>query len=75
MLLIPKEAPGVDVPEPNGIHYQDLLQVLPQVFADPRLLATEIVEFDPAKDKNQLTEIIAAELLTAMARCHETARS
>ena len=52
----PDDAPAVDVPEPNGIHADDLLKALCVTATDPRLLMTEIVEFDPHCDKNQQTE-------------------
>ncbi len=49
----PKNAPGVDVPELNGVNDQALLNALKIVAADPRLIATEIVEFDPSRDMYQ----------------------
>ena len=63
----PKEAPGVDVPEPNGIHVHDLIVGLRQFAADPRLLLTEIVEFDPQHDVNHKTEKVFVELLKTLA--------
>lgn len=59
----PRDAPAVDVPEPDGIHAADLLKGLRQIVRDPRLLATEIVEFDPSHDINHQTEKLVAELL------------
>lgn len=68
--LDPLEAPGVDVPEPNGIHVADLLAGLAVVAADPKLLATEIVEFDPSRDKKGLTEQVVADVVETMAQAH-----
>lgn len=51
----PSEAPGVDVPEENGIFMQDLLEGLTYLDAS-RLVGTEIVEFDPIHDQRQVTE-------------------
>ena len=62
----PREAPGVDVPEPDGIHAADLLKGLAQIAADPKLIATEIVEFDPSRDKNHQTEKLVVDLLKTL---------
>lgn len=64
----PTDAPGVDVPEPNGIRYQDLYASLKKIAIDPRLVATEIVEFDPDKDVEEKTEKIVAEIMLLFAR-------
>jgi arginase family enzyme len=59
----PSEAPGVDVPEPNGLSVNDLMQGLKLILNDRRLLATELVEFDPSRDRDRITEKLAAELI------------
>lgn len=59
----PKDAPGVDVPEPNGLSGADVLEAMTYLAQDPALLATEIVEFDPQQDCEQKTEILIAKLL------------
>lgn len=59
----PLEAPAVDVPEPDGIHVKDLIPALTAISSDPRLITTEIVEFDPTRDKDRLTEKIVVSLL------------
>lgn len=59
----PLDAPGVDVPEPNGIRIQDLLLGLSLVAKDKRYVGTEIVEFDPSRDKNKMTEKIIVAIL------------
>lgn len=59
----PTEAPGVDVPEPNGIHVKDLSQGLAEIASDSKLIATEIVEFDPARDRDNITEKLIVSLL------------
>jgi arginase len=64
----PLEAPGVDVPEPEGIHAKDLCEGVIEVATDPRLIATEIVEFDPLHDKNQMTEKLMIALLMMIAQ-------
>lgn len=59
----PEDAPGVDVPEPNGLAGADVLAAMTYLAQDPELLATEIVEFDPQQDREQKTEILIAKLL------------
>lgn len=63
----PLEAPGVDVPEENGISLDDITRGFKQVATDNRLLATEIVEFDPSHDKNQMTEKLIVSLIDVLA--------
>jgi arginase len=64
--LDPKQVPGVDVPEPDGIAVQDILQQLKIIGRDSRLIGAEIVEFSPNRDINQITEKIVAELIVAL---------
>ena len=33
---------------------------------DPRLIGFEIVEFDPSKDKNKITEKLIAKIISAL---------
>lgn len=59
----PLEAPGVDVPEPNGICVKDFFNGLSAIASDPKFIGTEIVEFDSSRDKEQKTEKLIASLL------------
>lgn len=59
----PNEAPGVDVQEADGIHAKDLCAAIAAVSADSRLLATEIVEFDPKHDLERKTEKLVVSLI------------
>jgi len=59
----PTDAPGVDVPEPNGIQVDALRPMLARSFADPRLILAEIVEFDPSRDREHITERLVVSLL------------
>jgi arginase len=61
--LDPTEAPGVDVPVADGIKMHDLLLGLKQISNDKHWIGTEIVEFDPSRDKNKMTEKVIASLL------------
>lgn len=62
----PKEAPAVDVPEPNGISVEDIMKGLAMVASDPNLMATEIVEFDPTRDREHITEQLIANILQVL---------
>jgi arginase len=63
----PKEAPGVDVPEQDGLKFQDLIEVLTGARQDTRLVGAEIVEFNPHRDVNKTTEKIVAKLIATFA--------
>lgn len=68
--LDPREAPGVDVPEPDGLTVKDLSEALCLVAGDLRLKGVEIVEFNPHKDINQLTEKAIVELIRVLGNHH-----
>lgn len=51
----PQDAPGVGKPEPNGIAAASLCEALKIYRNDPALLGVEIAEFNPGRDKNNLT--------------------
>lgn len=63
----PLEAPAVDVPEPDGLHFKDLHAAWATITADPRLIGIEIVEFDPSRDHNEQTEKLMVKLLATYA--------
>ncbi len=62
----PNEAPGTGVSEPDGLSAKELCNALKHVSGDNRLIGSEIVEFDPHRDKNAKTEKIAAQLLVSI---------
>jgi len=64
----PEDAPAVDVPEEKGIHLDALQEGWAAVINDKKLVATEIVEFNPLKDKNQRTEKLIVSLLEMLAK-------
>ena len=68
--LDPVDAPGVDVPEPDGLRLKDLSEALKPLAGDPRLLGAEMVEFNPDKDINQLTEKAIVALIEAVGSHH-----
>lgn len=61
--LDPIDAPAVDVPEPDGLHAEELREALPAILKNPKYIGTEIVEFNPTKDRDQATEKIIASFL------------
>jgi arginase len=62
----PSEAPGTGVGEPDGLSAKALCNALTYISGDARLIGSEIVEFDPHRDKNDLTEKLSVQLLTAI---------
>jgi arginase len=59
----PEMAPGVDVPEPHGINATDLVNALADIVNDPKLIGTEVIEFNPSEDKEQKTEKLMVSVL------------
>jgi arginase len=62
----PTEAPGTGVSEPGGLSAKELCNALTQITGDNRLIGAEIVEFDPRRDKNALTEKLSVQLLLSL---------
>lgn len=65
-VLDPAEEPGVGSPAPDGMHCAALARALRQLRGDAALLALEIVEYNPHRDRGQRTAIAAGELFGAM---------
>lgn len=63
----PKEAPGTDVIVPDGLTAAETCQALALFSHNPSLIGAEIVEFDPARDQNQVTEKLMTHLTLALA--------
>lgn len=62
----PFDAPGVGVPEINGISGESLCRVLTQLRQEPSLIGVEVVEYNPYHDKNQKTERLIKEILLSI---------
>ena len=62
----PPDAPGTGVAEPDGIPSKDLCASLSVICNDPRLIGAEIVEFDPSRDKNEITEKLIINMIAAL---------
>jgi arginase len=66
--LDPHDAPGVDVPVLDGIRAKEMGDALSRVADDPRLVVTEIVEFDPARDYDRKTEKLIVSFIEHIAK-------
>jgi ornithine--oxo-acid transaminase len=66
----PEDAPGVGSPEPGGIRGTELTRALAPFRGDPRLLAMEIAEYNPALDVDHRTATLTWDLVTALLGLH-----
>ena len=62
----PQDAPGTGCHEPDGIRADDLCNAIKLFAKDKRLIGSEIVEFDPHRDKNMITQHLIAKLTLAL---------
>lgn len=62
----PFDAPGVGVPEANGISGETLCQVLTQLRQETSLIGVEVVEYNPYHDKDHKTERLIKEILLSI---------
>lgn len=60
-VLDPAFAPGVSHHEPGGLSVRDLLRVLARV--DGPIVGADLVEYNPRRDVNGVTAVVAAKLL------------
>jgi agmatinase len=63
--LDPACAPGVSHHEPGGLQTRDLLAVIHRI--DSRIVGGDIVEYNPVRDINGMTAVVAAKLLKELA--------
>jgi agmatinase len=61
----PCEAPGVAHPEPGGLTVREVLSIIAKQSA--QIIGADIVEFNPARDVNDITAIVAAKLVREIA--------
>ena len=62
----PFDAPGVGVPEANGIAGESLCQVLTLLRQETSLIGVEVVEYNPYHDKDLKTERLIKEILLSI---------
>jgi len=63
--LDPEEDPGVGTPAKDGMHGEGLAHALRQLHGNPHLLALEIAEYNPHRDRNSATARMALRLAAA----------
>jgi arginase len=61
----PVEAPGVGTPAPDGIHAADFLAPWSELIKDPACVGIEIVEYNPAHDRDGRTARLMQDLVMA----------
>jgi arginase len=61
----PVEAPGVGTPAPDGIHAADFLAPWSELIKDPACVGIEIVEYNPARDRDGRTARLMQDLVMA----------
>lgn len=59
----PVQVPGTSLPVDNGIDVKEFIEALFQFNNDPKLLATEIAEYNPYLDKENVTAQIILDIL------------
>jgi len=63
--LDPAFAPGVSHHEPGGLSVRDILAVLHRVRAP--IVGADVVEYNPSRDVNGMTAVVAAKLVKEIA--------
>ncbi len=64
--LDPAFAPGVSHPEPGGLTSREVINLIHR--AGPNLVGGDVVEYNPNRDQNGITAIVAARLIRELAR-------
>ncbi|HLD95239.1 MAG TPA: arginase [Alphaproteobacteria bacterium] len=59
----PQDAPGTGTREKKGAHFQEFLPIVKTILKNPKTIAFEIAEYNPKKDKENLTKNLMVELL------------
>ncbi len=64
--LDPQDAPGTGVPVADGLRCDAVVAALKGLASDPHFIACELVEYNPALDRDRLTAHAAARILGAL---------
>lgn len=64
--LDPQDAPGTGVPVPGGLRTAEVSAALHGLAGDPRMLAVELVEYNPTLDAGRATAMAAERVLGAI---------
>ncbi len=67
----PSIAPGVGTPQPDGISYREFLNYVYAIIHNSDLVGLDVMETRPLADNN-ITEILAAKIITDMISVNET---
>ena len=63
-LIDPKIAPGVSIPAVDGINLEEAYEIIDEIIKNKEVVkSVDIVEFNPLKDKNKITENITKSIL------------
>ena len=65
-VIEPNAAPGVATPVPGGLQAEDIAHALAGIAGDRRLLAIEIAEYCPRRDRDGRTERVIERLLAGL---------
>ena len=65
-VIDPKEAPGVNLPVPDGLHVEQVMQVLERLADHGGCIAMDVVELDPTADDDGRTARIGVDAARAM---------
>ena len=66
-VIDPKIAPGVSIPEINGISEEEILEIVDEILKHKdRITSLDLVEFNPNYDVNEKTEKLANTILTSI---------
>ncbi len=66
-VLDPTVAPAVNTPVAGGLAAADLIAAMRDLRCDPQLKAVEIVEYNPARDRDLRTQQVLLDVLAALA--------
>ena len=65
-VIDPKEAPGVNLPVPDGLHVEQVMQVLERLADHGGCIAMDVVELDPTADDDGRTARIGVDAARVM---------
>lgn len=72
-VIDPREAPGVGTPAAEGIAAAGLCESLRFLGSNPALVAIEVSEYNPSRDRDESTARIVLDLIDAMLESKDTA--
>ena len=61
--------PGVSAPSPIGFQPKFALELINHIFNSRKVISCDIAEMNPVYDKNQITALLAADLIKTVCKC------